>query len=75
MSPMSKWMSPMGIVVAVGRNKFIAHTGRPRLEPARLIVDSVASKKPFGDQADQFAVHCQRGAVEQAVLMEYRQSK
>ena len=60
---------------AVGRGalEHVDLAGRPRLEPARLVVDAVAGEELLADEADDRAVDEQRRGVVQRLLVIDRQ--
>ena len=41
-----------GKCLAAGRNKLVAHACRPRFEPTRFIMNSVAGQKPLSHKAN-----------------------
>src|SRR5205823_6427666 len=62
-----------GKCLAAGRNKLVAHACRPRFEPTRFVMNSVAGEKPLSHKPNQSSIHSQRRAVEETVLMQGRQ--
>src|SRR5439155_36013 len=62
-----------GKCLAARRNKLVAHACRPRFEPTRFIMNSVAGQKPLSHKANESSIHSQRCAVEETVLVQGRQ--